>query len=433
MKIGVIGAGYVGLVTGICLAELGFEIFMVDLDATKINKLQNNDIPIYEPGLKELYLTQVKNKRLHFFDHYEAFSSIDTFIIAVGTPTDEKDGSVNLSFIKNAITQLYPHLSDNAMIIVKSTVPPGTSKVLADLIRKGKPELKFHMVSNPEFLREGSAIQDFFAADRIVIGSESKYAKNKMQEINEFFIKKNVPILWTDIATAELIKYVSNCYLATKVAYINEMANICEQIGGNIEDLIQGIGLDHRIGKQFLKPGPGFGGSCFPKDIQAFTRFAHENKVGSNIIDAVIQSNTNRKSFMANKIERACGGSLHEKTIGILGVTFKANTDDVRESPAIAVIQELLQKNANIKIFDPLGMENAKGILKSDKITWCNESYEAIENSNALVIATEWEEFRILNPDKIKDLMHSPIVLDFRNILDAKAYKKTGFQFQNIG
>ncbi len=433
MKIAVIGVGYVGLISGVCLAQLGFEVTCIDTDLNKIKDLQNGIIPIYEPGLQEIYLKQITNKKLQFTHDYKLLREKNIVFLTVGTPCHEENGTANLSFLKNAISTMLPFLSSNTLIVIKSTVPPGTSKEIADFIKKNKPNLEFHMVSNPEFLRQGNAVKDFYYSDRVVIGTNSKYAEDKMRELYSYFIRENIPLIFTDIETAELIKYASNSFLATKIAYINEMANICEQTGTNIDDLIKGIGLDHRIGTPFLQPGPGFGGSCFPKDLKAFAEFARSRNATSEIIEAVIKSNTNRKLTITNKIEKACGGNLKNNVIGILGVTFKANTDDVRESPSIKIMEELIRKNALIKVYDPLGMNNAKKALPDKNITWCDECYEVAKDANALVITTEWEEFKNLNPVKIKEIMKSPLVLDLRNILNEKLFKTTGVIYRKIG
>ena len=324
-------------------------------------------------------------------------------------------------------------MKSNCVIAIKSTVLPGTTADIINFIQQQNPNLSIQLAANPEFLREGSAINDFYNPDRIVIGTNSLLAKEKLTILYEYFIKKNIPIVWTNPETAELIKYAANSFLATKITYINEMANICEKTKANIKDLIQGIGLDQRIGTHFLQPGPGFGGSCFPKDIKAFSKFTTDINMPSSIINAVISSNEHRKQLVINKINQACNGTIHQKTIGILGITFKANTDDIRNSPALGIVTELLNQNVYIKIFDPAGMDNARKILSNKNILWCDNIYDVAQSSNALVITTEWNDFKTIEPMKIKQKMASPVVIDLRNILDPKIFKENGFFYQGVG
>ncbi len=432
MKIAVVGIGYVGLTTGICLAAIGHSVVCIDKNLKRINQLQNNQLPFFEPGLTEQYQSALKQHNFRVTKDFSDLSEAEAVFISVGTPTEET-GESKLTYLIEAVRALLPYLKNNTLLIIKSTVPPGTSQMIKTLIESSHTKLDIHLVSNPEFLREGNAIYDFFNPDRIVIGLESPYAEKKMGEIYASFIENKIPVVVTNTQTAELIKYASNAFLATKIAYINEIANVCENINGDIETLIYGMGLDHRVGNQFLRPGPGFGGSCFPKDIKALAQFAKTQGSPLKIIEAVIKSNATRKTTMIQKIEKECGGSLHGRVIGILGLTFKANTDDVRESPAIDVISELLNKNAMVKTYDPLGMYNAKTILTSNQITWCKEGYEVAKDANALVIATEWEEFKALDPKKIKQLMETPVVLDFRNLLNEQLYKISGLHYQKIG
>lgn len=435
MHIVMIGTGYVGLVSGTCFAELGWDVTCVDNNATKIAMLMRGDIPIYEPGLAEMVKRNMAAGRLSFSsDLQSAAVGADVVFLAVGTPMDENNGSADLSFLFSAAEELGAVLSSSVVIVIKSTVPVGTGKKVAELLKKQRPDLTLELVSNPEFLREGSAIADFLTPDRIVVGTSSTHAKEMLQRLYARLAEQQVPLLFTSVETAELIKYASNGFLATKIAFINEMADICEQAGADIHGVALGMGLDKRIGHNYLVPGPGFGGSCFPKDTLALTRIARDNGTISKIVEAVIQGNDKRKKNMVAKIVNACAGDVQGKTIALLGLTFKANTDDMRSSPSLVIIEELLAQGAHIRAYDPAGMENAKELLNNPvAITWCDNAYAAAEDAVALVIITEWNEFSGLDLTRLKKLVSSPVVVDLRNILDAEQVHKEGFCYYGIG
>jgi UDPglucose 6-dehydrogenase len=351
----------------------------------------------------------------------------------VGTPMDEGDGSADLSYLFSAADEVATALAASTIIVIKSTVPVGTGRKVAEKLKEKRPDLHLDVVSNPEFLREGTAIADFLAPDRIVIGSTSTKAKEAMQRLYLRLSEQQVPLLFTSVETAELIKYASNGFLATKIAFINEMADICEQAGADIHGVDSGMGLDKRIGHNYLVPGPGFGGSCFPKDTLALTRIARDNGTISKIVEAVIQGNDKRKKNMAAKIVKACSGTVEGKTIALLGLTFKANTDDMRSSPSLVIINELLAQGANIHTYDPAGMENARQLIDHASIRWCDNAYSAAEGASALVIITEWNEFSGLDLQKLKTLLAAPVIVDLRNILNAETAVQEGFSYHSIG
>ncbi len=438
MKIAVIGSGYVGLVSGICFAEIGFEVSCIDVDANKINLLNQGSIPIYEPGLKALLARAVKNKKISFTTNLsEGLSKSAIILIAVGTPQNENNGNIDLSYIYSAAKDIALNISDqecHKIIVTKSTVTVGTGQQIKRIIKEVNPSAKFSVVSNPEFLREGSAIEDFMNPDRIVVGTEDIIAKEAMTMLYSSFLAKQIPVIFTDIATAELIKYAANSFLATKVAFINEMADLCEKINGNIKDLSLATGLDSRIGSKFLNPGPGFGGSCFPKDILALSHIAKENNSQLAIVDAVISSNNNRKTRMAEKIVSVCEGSVTDKTITILGLAFKANTDDIRYSPAIVIAKELLKKGAKLRLYDQEAVANTKKELgENSQISYFSDPYEAAQSSHALIIATEWKEFHNLDLKVLKNNLSDPLIVDLRNMLNPEKVRSLGFRYFFIG
>lgn len=434
MHITMIGTGYVGLVSGTCFAELGWNVTCVDNDQAKIAMLRQGEIPIYEPGLAEIVQRNMALNRLSFTSNLqEAVAHADVIFLAVGTPMDEENGSADLSYLFKAVEEVGRALISPAVIVVKSTVPVGTGQKIAQILHTLRPDLTHHTVSNPEFLREGNAISDFLAPDRIVIGTASAEAHTLMERLYSRLAEQQVPVLFTSVETAELIKYASNGFLATKIAFINEMADICEQTGADIYGVAAGMGLDRRIGHNYLTPGPGFGGSCFPKDTLALTRIARDNGTISKIVEAVINGNDKRKKNMAAKIVSACGGSVKGKTIAILGLTFKANTDDMRSSPSLVIIEELVAEGAHIQAYDPAGMENARNLLPSAAINWCHDAYQAATGAVAVVIVTEWNEFAALELDKVKTLVAEPVIVDLRNILDDKLVRKEGFRYFGIG
>ena len=428
MKITVIGSGYVGLVSGICFAKLGHEITCVDSDESKISRLKSGIIPIFEPGLKELLDEAVEAKKINFTSDLKTGLDVSQAVfIAVGTPQDE-DGSADLSYVLSAAKEIAELSNSYKLVITKSTVPAGTGAKVKKLISQTNPQLDFAVASNPEFLREGAAIDDFMNPDRIVIGVEDEKSHKIFAEIYAEFPAKK--LIASDIITAELIKYASNSFLAAKISFINEMADLCEIVGGNIKQLSKAMGLDSRIGEKFLNPGPGFGGSCFPKDIMALLNVAKENKVDLSLINSVITSNSKRKVKMAQKIAAALDGKISGKKIALLGLAFKANTDDIRYSPAIVIAKELAKNGAEILAHDPEAIENSKRELAEFKnIKFCADVYEATKDADLIVIVTEWKEYRDLDLTKIK----TKKIVDLRNLFNAKEMEKAGFEYFYIG
>lgn len=432
MKITVIGSGYVGLVSGICFAKIGHSVICVDKDQSKIDKLQQGIIPIFEPGLKELLAEVVAEKRISFTVNLEeALKESQAVFIAVGTPQGE-DGSADMTYVFGVAKDIAQKSQDYKLVITKSTVPVGTGQKIKAIISEINPKLEFSVASNPEFLREGAAIDDFMNPDRIVVGAEDEKAQKIMAEIYQKF--SNTKIVYCDITTAELIKYASNAFLATKIGFINEMADLCEAVNGDVKNLSYAIGLDSRIGEKFLNPGPGFGGSCFPKDIMAISNIAKENAVSLSLIDSVITSNQKRKIKMADKISAILNGEIKDKKIAILGLAFKANTDDIRYSPAIVIVKELAKKGANIFATDPEAIENSKVELEGfTNVKFSADIYEVVKDVDLIVIATEWKVYAELDLEKIKQLTKSRKILDLRNILDAKKVRDAGFEYSCIG
>lgn len=434
MHIVMVGTGYVGLVSGTCFAELGWKVTCIDNDVRKITSLNQGVIPIYEPGLTEMVNRNRDSGRLFFSSDLKgAAPQADIIFLAVGTPMNQASGNADLSIMLKAVTEIATALSKDTTIVIKSTVPVGSCRKIAALIAELRPDLNCAIVSNPEFLREGAAVADFMQPDRIVIGSDSEMAAASMRRLYGKFAENNdTPLLFTSIESAELIKYASNGFLATKIAFINEMADICEAVGADINDVATGVGMDTRIGSKFLHAGPGFGGSCFPKDTNALATIARESGTESRIAEAVIVANETRKKRMAAKIITACGGSVAGKKIAILGVTFKAATDDMRDSPSLIILPELLKQGATVSVYDPAGMDNAKALLSGD-ILWCRDAYEAAHNADAAVILTEWQQFTALNLDKLKESLRSAILVDLRNIIDRKVAEQHGFTYVSIG
>ncbi len=433
MKITIIGTGYVGLVTGACLAEFGHHITCMDKDVRKISALKEGRIPIYEPGLEDLVKKNTREGRLHFTtDLTECVGSAKAVFIAVGTPSSRRgDGYADLTYIYAAAKELAQHLKDYTVVIDKSTVPVGTARQVARLIREANPAADFDMVSNPEFLREGAALADFQRPDRVVVGAESEAARLVMKEIYDPLYLNSTPFVFTDLESAELIKYAANAFLAIKISFINEMANLCEQVGGDVIDLAKGIGLDGRIGSKFLHPGPGYGGSCFPKDTLALLRIAQEHGVSVRSVEAAIEINAAQKAGMVKKIREALGGDVAGKTIGVLGLTFKPETDDLRESPALSILPALHEKGAKIQVHDPQGMAEARKIFPD--FTYVNNSYEAATNADALVLMTEWNQYRALDLERIRSVIKNPVFIDLRNVYDPEKVKKAGFQYVGVG
>jgi UDPglucose 6-dehydrogenase len=432
MRVAMIGTGYVGLVSGACFSEFGVSVTCVDKDADKIDRLGRGEIPIYEPGLDQVVDSNRRAGRLAFTtDLAAAVAGADAVFIAVGTPSRRGDGHADLSYVFGAAEEIARALTGYAVVVTKSTVPVGTGRRVAEIIRKTRPEAQFDMVSNPEFLREGSAIQDFMRPDRVVIGAESERAKEIMRELYRPLYLIETPLIFTAIETAELTKYAANSFLATKISFINEIADLCEALGADVQDVAKGIGLDGRIGRKFLHAGPGYGGSCFPKDCLALVRTAQEAGAPATLVETTVKVNDRRKERMAARVIRACGGSVEGKTIAVLGLTFKPNTDDMRESPSLTLIPALRQAGATIRAFDPEGMAEAKKLL--DGVSFCNGAYDAMDGADALVIVTEWNEFRALDLKRVRALLRSPTVIDLRNIYKPADMAEAGFYYFSIG
>jgi UDPglucose 6-dehydrogenase len=425
MKITIIGTGYVGLVSGAVFSNLGHHVTCVDIDEEKIKLLSAGHVGIYEPNLQDKISNALRQKTLVFSCSYESLQFADAAFIAVGTPQFE-NGDADLSYVYNALAELAAHISKKTIIVVKSTVPPQTCIKISDYLKR--MGLDNDVVMNPEFLREGSALEDFLKPERIVIGCNSASAKDTMLQIYDSW--RDSKKIVTDTTTAEMIKYASNTFLATKIAFINEMADICAKVNADVEMLSYGVGLDKRIGKDFLKVGPGFGGSCFPKDINALIHIVRSHNIDNKILDAVLESNRIRKFHMLEKIRHIVGMELEGKTIGVLGLAFKANTDDVRYSPAMQIVQLLLEQGAEVNAFDPQGMNNARSILP--EINYCQQAENVAKNADCIVILTEWPQFQSLDFQLIKKLMSSPVIIDLRNILNAEAIGELGFSYYRI-
>ncbi|PPR61629.1 MAG: UDP-glucose 6-dehydrogenase [Alphaproteobacteria bacterium MarineAlpha4_Bin2] len=432
MRIAMVGTGYVGLVSGACFSEFGIDVVCVDMVAEKITRLEAGEIPIYEPGLEALVRNNVDKGRLSFTTDLEAaVASSDAVFIAVGTPSRRGDGHADLSYVNAAAVQIAEALDGYAVIVTKSTVPVGTGNEVERIIRETRPDADFDVVSNPEFLREGSAIEDFMRPDRVVIGAESDRARELMGSLYRPLSLIETPILFTNRETAELIKYATNAFLATKISFINEVADLCERVGADVYDVSRGMGLDGRIGRKFLHPGPGYGGSCFPKDTLALVKTAQDYNMPIRIVEAVVDINDRRKKQMSGRVVDACGGSVKGKSIAVLGLTFKPNTDDMRESPSLDIVPALQEAGATVRAFDPEGMEEAKKMM--DGVVWCADAYAAINGSDAVVIVTEWNEFRSLDLERMKELMNSPILVDLRNVYDPDYVTSAGFAYSCIG
>jgi UDPglucose 6-dehydrogenase len=428
-----IGGGYVGLVSGACFAEFGTDVTVVEVDPQKLASLQDGRMPIYEPGLEKLVRDNVSAGRLTFTgDLATAVDGTEAVFIAVGTPTRRGDGHADLTYVYAAAEQVAQSMTGYAVIVTKSTVPVGTSRRIQELVRATRPDLDFDVASNPEFLREGNAIGDFMRPDRVVIGVESERTKEIMRRLYRPLYLIEAPIVFTGIETAELTKYAANAFLAMKVTFINEIADLCEKVGADVHDVARGIGLDGRIGRKFLHPGPGYGGSCFPKDTLALLRIAQDYGVPSRLVEATVAVNDARKSSMAMRIIAACGGSVRGKTIAVLGLTFKPETDDMRDSPALSIISRLAGDGAVIRAFDPEGMEQARPLLPRS-VQYCTDAMDALTNADALVVITEWNEFRALAPMRLQKAMRGNIIVDLRNVYDPMAMREAGFAYHSIG
>ena len=432
MQVAMIGTGYVGLVSGACFSEFGTNVVCVDKDTGKIEALRRGEIPIYEPGLEGLVASNVAAGRLSFTtDLAGAVAAADAVFIAVGTPSRRGDGHADLTYVFEAAEEIARSLSGYTVIVTKSTVPVGTGREVAVRVAAANPDAQFDVVSNPEFLREGSAIEDFMRPDRVVIGAETDRAQEVMRELYRPLYINETPILFTRLETSEMIKYAANCFLATKITFINEMADLCDKVGANVQDVARGIGLDGRIGAKFLHPGPGYGGSCFPKDTLALVRTAQDADAPLRIVEQVVEINDARKRAMAEKVIAACGGSVDGKTVAVLGLTFKPNTDDMRDSPSLEIVPALQAAGARIRAYDPEGMAEAKELL--DEVEWCDDAYATMQDADALVIVTEWNQFRNLNLARVKDLLKSPVFVDLRNIYSPLDMAAAGFDYISIG
>jgi UDPglucose 6-dehydrogenase len=432
MRIVVLGAGYVGLVSAACFAEFGHKVTCIDQDAARVARMQRAEIPIFEPGLDTLVAKGMENGTLVFStDLASSMPDADAVFIAVGTPARRGDGHADLSYVHQAARDIAANLSRYTVIVTKSTVPVGTGRVIADLVRSTNPKADFDVCSNPEFLREGSAINDFMRPDRVVIGCETDRAATVMRELYRPLYLIETPMVVTNLESAELIKYAANAFLATKITFINEIANLCEKVGADVQIVAKGMGLDGRIGRKFLHAGPGYGGSCFPKDTLALIRTAQDSGAPIRLVEATVAVNDDRKKHMSDRVITACGGSVKDKTIAVLGVTFKPNTDDMRDSVSLDVIPALQGKGGKIQAYDPEGMKEAKHLLPN--VTWCDSPYDAMRGADVVVILTEWNEFRALDIAQIKSLMKSPIMVDLRNIYRSDDMRKAGFQYTSVG
>jgi UDPglucose 6-dehydrogenase len=434
MKIAMVGSGYVGLVSGACFADFGHDVVCIDKDQSKIDRLHEGVMPIYEPGLDALVETNVKAGRLSFTTSLaEGIDGAAAVFIAVGTPSRRGDGHADLSFVYAVAKELGENLANDAVIVTKSTVPVGTGDEVERIIRDTGTTQRFAVVSNPEFLREGAAIGDFKRPDRIVIGAEDDFGREVMREVYRPLFLNESPILFTSRRTSELIKYAANAFLATKITFINEMADLCEKVGANVQDVSRGIGMDNRIGSKFLHAGPGYGGSCFPKDTLALLKTAEDYDSPTRIVEAVVKVNESRKRAMGRKVLDALGGAegARGKKVALLGLTFKPNTDDMRDSPAIAVAQTLTDAGVEVSAFDPEGMEQASPLMPQVKM--CSDPYAAIEGADAITIVTEWDVFRALDFARVKELAKAPVLVDLRNIYNPDDVRGLGFTYMSIG
>lgn len=432
MKITVVGTGYVGLVSGTCFAETGNHVVCVDIDANKVQRMQNGEVPIYEPGLEVLFQRNTKQGRLSFTtDLADGVKDAEIIFLALPTPPGA-DGSADLKYILKVADDLSHIITDYKVIVDKSTVPVGTADKVHARLAANLDESLFDVVSNPEFLREGVAVDDFLKPERVVIGTSSDKARKVMERLYNPFVRQGNPVIFMDEKSAEMTKYAANSFLATKITFMNEVANLCEEVGANVDMVRKGIGSDSRIGKRFLFPGVGYGGSCFPKDVQALAKTAQENNYNFRILQSVMDVNEDQKSILSTRIKNYFGESIANKTIGIWGLAFKPNTDDIREAPALTIINELLEAGARIKAFDPEAMENVK-VLLGDKITFCDNQYEAIEGTDALAVVTEWNVFRTPDYDMIMSSLREPVVFDGRNVFDPADMKERGFIYSSIG
>jgi UDPglucose 6-dehydrogenase len=432
MRVAMIGTGYVGLVSGACFADFGHDVTCVDKDAGKIAALNAGEVPIYEPGLPELVVANARAGRLKFTSALgPAVETAEAVFIAVGTPSRRGDGHADLSFVYDAAREIAAALKGFTVVITKSTVPVGTGDEVERIVRETRADADCAVVSNPEFLREGAAIRDFKHPDRIVVGSEDARAREVMSELYRPLYLNRAPILFTDRRTAELIKYAANAFLATKITFINEIADLAEKVGADVQEIARGIGLDNRIGGKFLHAGPGYGGSCFPKDTLALIKTGQDYAAPLRIVEAVAAVNDTRKRAMARKVSAALGGDIRGKTVAVLGLTFKPNTDDMREAPSIPLITALQDMGAKVRAYDPVGMAQAKSVI--EHVAFCDSAYSCAEDASALVIVTEWEEFRALDFSRLKGIMARPVLVDLRNVYRRAEVERHGFAYESVG
>ena len=427
-----IGAGYVGLVSAACFSEFGWTVTCVDKDPNRLAELKAGNSPIYEPGLDDLLARNMKAKRLLFTDDLAgAVKGADIVLLAVGTPMRRGDGHADLSYVYGAVEDLAPHLDHFTVIVTKSTVPVGTSREIERRLRAIRPDGDFAVCSNPEFLREGSAIQDFMHPDRVLVGTDDERARELMGRLYKPLALRNAPVMFVGRESAELAKYAANAFLALKISFINEVADLCEGLGADVQEVASAIGKDGRIGDKFLHPGPGYGGSCFPKDVSALIRTAREAKSPVSIVEQVQRVNDERKIAMASRIERASGGSVRGKTVAMLGVTFKPNTDDMRDAPSLLIVPMLQERGATVRVFDPQGKKHGEALLPG--VVWCESALDAANGADILAVVTEWNEFRALNLDQAKKTMRGNVLVDLRNVFPAQLAKDAGFQYLGIG
>ncbi|ATE64794.1 UDP-glucose 6-dehydrogenase [Rhizorhabdus dicambivorans] len=432
MRLAIIGTGYVGLVSGACFSEFGHDVTCVDINEATIAKLKGGEIPIYEPGLDDLVRRNSRSGRLSFTsDIKEGVKDADAVFIAVGTPSRRGDGHADLSYVFAAAQQAAEALTKPCVMVTKSTVPVGTAKQVAAIVSKARPDLAIEVASNPEFLREGSAIEDFMRPDRVVCGTASESAQQVLKDIYRPLSLREVPILFVDCETSELIKYAANAFLAVKITFINEIADLCEKTGANVQAVARGIGMDNRIGSKFLHAGPGYGGSCFPKDTTALLKTAEDYESPMQIVKATVDVNAQRKRSMGRRVIAAAGGSVQDKKIALLGLTFKPNTDDMRDSPAIDIVRVLQDNGARISAFDPEGRRQAEALL--DNVDFAEDAYAAMDGADALVLVTEWNEFRALDLDRVRRLLKSPTIVDLRNIYRPEQMRAAGFEYMSVG
>jgi UDPglucose 6-dehydrogenase len=431
MRIVMVGSGYVGLVSGACLSDFGHEVICIDKDVEKVDALRRGHVPIFEPGLQEIVVNNVRAGRLSFDVDINAAKGAKAIFIAVGTPTRADDGQADLTYVRAAAREIAGVIEDGAVIVMKSTVPVGTGDEIEQIVAERAPKTRFSVVSNPEFLREGAAIDDFKQPDRVVVGVENDEARSVMSDIYRPLELNQGALVFTSRRTSELIKYAANAYLAMKVAFINEISDLCEQVGGDIQDVARGVGLDNRIGYKFLNAGPGFGGSCFPKDTLALMKIAKEAGAPLRLVETLVESNENRKLAMARKIIKACGGSVKGKTIAVLGLTFKPNTDDMRSAPSLTIVPVLQAEGARVVAFDPEGAKSAKELLPG--VVFADGPYACLEGADALVIITEWDAFRALDLARVKAALRHPIIVDLRNIYRRDEMTALGFQYESLG